>query len=594
MHQQRPHLRTAAATYAIGVGAAAGASLTQAVRRSTAAALTAVVLLAFVLPATADAHAFLASSTPANGTSLARAPKVVSLRFSEAVSPALTRIKIFDANGNERPGVRVTQGPSPKDLRVTLPHLATGAYRIAYSTVSELDLHATKGAIVFGAGTTAPPIAEAASATPKTSVTESVAHMFDLVSLSLLIAVCALLASGLPAVVRARISRFALVALPALLLAGAVALAGKGSQFPLRQVLLSTDWGHAILARELAIVAVLGALALRRPRIALALLMPVALAEAASGHAASLDIAATLAIAAHILAAGVWVGGLIVLALVLPGLERRDVLDSLRLFGRLAAASVAIVVVTGLYSAGRQVASLDALLSTTYGWSLVAKIGLLVATGALGLLGFAAVRRLRPSLPLLAAEAIAATGMLIAASLLLSSAPANGPQFAPAPQTIVGTQLATGNADDLLVDVATTPNRPGQNFVTATILDTLRPPPGPLRRVSLTFSRGTQSVKARATKLDANRWQAGLQLADPGDWRVSVSIDRKGLSRATYATPWKVASALPAPGARKAHYPQQPLRPILTALAIALGLLFAVAGLWRYRRRIGIRRPRTA
>ena len=594
MHQQRPHLRTAAATYAIGVGAAAAASLVKSVRRSTAAVLTAVVLLACALPATADAHAFLASSTPPNGTSLARAPKVVSLRFSEAVSPALTRIKIFDANGSERPGVRVAQGPSPKDLRVTLPHLATGAYRIAYSTVSELDLHATRGAIVFGAGTTAPPIAEAASATPRTSVTESVAHIFDLISLSLLIGVSALLAAGLPAVVRARISRFALVALPALLLAGAMALAGKGSQFPLRQVLLSTDWGHAILARELAIVAVLGALALRRPRIALALLVPVALAEAASGHAASLDVAATLAIAAHILAAGVWVGGLIALALVLPGLERRDVLDSLRRFGSIAAASVAIVVVTGLYSAGRQVASLDALLSTTYGWSLVVKIGLLVATGALGLLGFAAVRRLRPSLPLLAAEAVAATGMLIAASLLLSSAPANGPQFAPAPPTIVGTKLVTGNAADLLVDLAATPNRPGQNFVTATILDTLRPSPGALRRVSLTFSRGTQRVTARAIRLDANRWQAGLQLSDPGDWRIAVDIDRKGLPRAAYATPWNVSSALPAPGARKAQYPQQPLRPILTALAVALALLFAIAATWRFRHRIGLRRPRTA
>ena len=252
MHQQRPHLRTAAASYAIGVGAAATASLFTSVRRSTAAVLTAVVLLAFALPASADAHAFLASSTPANGTSLARAPHVVSLRFSEAVSPTLTHIKIFDASGTERAGVRVTRGGSQKELRVTLPKLATGAYRIAYSTVSELDLHATRGAIVFGAGTTAPPIAEAASATPRTSVTETVAHIFDLVSLSLLIAVCALLASGLPAVVRARISRFALVALPALLLAGAVALAGKGSQFPLRQVLLSTDWGHAILVRELA------------------------------------------------------------------------------------------------------------------------------------------------------------------------------------------------------------------------------------------------------------------------------------------------------------------------------------------------------
>ena len=594
MQQQRPHLRTAAATYATGVGAAAAASLITLVRRSTIAVTAAVVLLACALPATADAHAYLASSTPLNGTSLARAPQVVSLRFSEAVSPALTRIQIFDASGTERAGTRVRQGATSKELRVSLPHLATGAYRVAYTTVSQSDLHATRGAIVFGAGTAAPPIGEAASATPRTSMTETVAHLFDLVSLSLLIGTCALLASGLPALVRSRISRFALVALPALLLAGVVALAGKGSQFPLREVITSTDWGHAMLVRELAVVAVLAALALRRPRLALALLVPVAIAEAASGHMASLDAVAIFAMAAHILAAGVWVGGLIVLAVVLPGLERRDVLDTLRRFGKIAAASVAIVVVTGLYSAGRQVASLDALLSTTYGWSLVGKIALLGATGALGLLGFTAVRRRRPSLPLLGAEAAAATGMLIAASLLLSSAPAQGPQFAPAPPTIAGTKLATGQAADLLVDLAATPNRPGQNFVTATILDTERPPPAPLRRVTLTFSRGTQTFTARATRLGANRWQAGTQLSEPGDWRISVAVERRGLPRATFATPWTVSSALPAPGARKARYPQQSLEPILTALAIALAALFATAGLWRYRRRVGIRRPRTA
>jgi hypothetical protein len=49
--------------------------------------------------------------------------------------------------------------------------------------------------------------------------------------------------------------------------------------------------------------------------------------------------------------------------------------------------------------------------------------------------------------------------------------------------------------------------------------------------------------------------------------------------------------------ARREHagaLPATTARPILTAPAIALGLLFAVAGLWRSRRRIGIRRPRTA
>src|SRR4029077_12693269 len=146
---------------------------------------------------------------------------------------------------------------------------------------------------------------------------------------SLLIGVCALLAGGLPAAVRSRITRFALVALPALLLAGVVALAGKSSQVPLQDALFGTAWGHAILARELEILAVLVALATRRRRLALALLVPVAAAEAASGHAASLGALALLTMTAHVLAGCLWVGGLIVLALVLPGLERRDVLDTL-------------------------------------------------------------------------------------------------------------------------------------------------------------------------------------------------------------------------------------------------------------------------
>ena len=311
----------------------------------------ALLLLALAVPASAGAHAFLVSSTPASGVTLDRAPRTVTLRFTEPVSPALTQVQIFDGQGALRGGGRVSEGRTANELRVTLPRLATGAYRIAYSTVSQDDLHATRGAIVFGAGTAAPAARASDSATAGTSVTESVAHLFDLLSLSLLIGICTLLAGGLPAAVRSRITRFALVALPALLVAGVVALANKSSQVPLWEALANTAWGHAMLVRELAIVAVLVALALRQRKLALALLVPVAAAEAASGHAASLGALAILTMTAHILAGCLWVGGLIVLALVLPGLERRDVLETLARFGRLAGAGVAVVVVTGLYGA---------------------------------------------------------------------------------------------------------------------------------------------------------------------------------------------------------------------------------------------------
>ena len=283
------------------------------------------------------------------------------------------------------------------------------------------------------------------------------------------------------------------------------------------------------------------------------------------------------------------------LALVLPGLERRDVLDTLARFGRIAAAGVAVVVATGVYSAGRQVASLDALASTTYGGSLLAKLASVATTGVLGLLGLLAARRLRPSMRLLRAEAVAAVGVLIAASLLLSSAPARGPQFAPVARPIVGTALATGNAHDLLVDISASPNRPGQNFVTMNVLDTLRPPPARVDRVTVTFSRGARSVSVPATRLNAGRWQvAGTQLAEAGPWRIAVAVERKGMDTATYATGWTVASPPLAPGTRRPRYSQRPLGPIMSILAIALASLLGFALLWSYRARFGIRRPRPA
>jgi copper transport protein len=554
-----------------------------------------VVLCALALPASAQAHAFLQSSTPQNGTSLARAPHIVSLRFTEPVSASLARVQVYDSRGDVRPGAVVHEGRTSRELRLSLPTLSKGAYRIVYSTVSQDDLHLTRGELVLGAGTAAPPTRSRASVTAPTSLRESVAHLFDLVSLSLLIAICALLAVGLPASVRARIARFGQVAVPLLLVAGFVALAGEASRLPLRDVFLRTAWGHAMLVREVAIAGVLIALAARRPRLAAALLLPVAAAESASGHAASLGTAAMLSMTVHILAAGLWVGGLIVLALVLPGVERRDVLATLARFGRAAAASVAALAVTGLYSMGLQVATVDALLSTTYGWSLIAKLALLGATGGLGLLGLLALRRRRPSLWLLRAEAIAAIGILGAASLLLASAPARGPQFAAPPRAVPGTVLAGGHARDLLVDLSTAPNRPGQNFVTATILDTLRPSPGPVRRVELTFSRGRARVTTYATRLDANRWQvAGTQLSAAGTWMIAVAAQRLGLPRATYTTAWTVASSTAAQPAPRAHFSLRPIRPIAGATAAMLATLAAVALAWRVRFRLGLRRPRAA
>ena len=206
--------------------------------------LAMVLLVALALPASADAHAFLVSSTPASGASLARAPRIVTLRFTEPVSPTLTHVQIFDGRGTPRYGARVSEGRTANEVRVSLPRLATGAYRFTYSTVSEDDLHATTRRHRVRRRDRPPQRPgprirqRPERVSPRASRTSSICSRSRL-----LIGVCALLTGGLPAAVRSRITRFALVALPALLLAGVVALAGKSSQVPLQDALFGTGMG---------------------------------------------------------------------------------------------------------------------------------------------------------------------------------------------------------------------------------------------------------------------------------------------------------------------------------------------------------------
>ena len=55
-----------------------------------------------------------------------------------------------------------------------------------------------------------------------------------------------------------------------------------------------------------------------------------------------------------------------------------------RPFSKVAGFSVSLLMATGLYNSGRQVASIDALLTTLYGQALLVKLGLLLIIGYFG------------------------------------------------------------------------------------------------------------------------------------------------------------------------------------------------------------------
>jgi len=158
-------------------------------------------------------------------------------------------------------------------------------------------------------------------------------------------------------------------------------------------VLSRTHFGTIWSARMLALVASLSTAAVgtRRARVvALALAGAMALTTALSGHAADWgDVTPSVLLDwIHVLAASLWIGGVVALALVAfgPGsaLAPSSVTHICARFSRLAGGSLAAVVLTGVYNAWVQLPDVAAFRDTPYGRVLLAKLALVVVLVLLG------------------------------------------------------------------------------------------------------------------------------------------------------------------------------------------------------------------
>jgi len=173
-------------------------------------------------------------------------------------------------------------------------------------------------------------------------------------------------------------------------------------------VLLGTRYGIVWLVRMGLILVVTGVI-LGKPATeshqlhAVAMVFAVALvaALAFSGHAAAGEgiwlVAQLAAYALHLLAAAVWLGGLLALALFLGWIYRAgDLWVPIALkeitwrFSRLGVACVTVLLLTGIFNAWTLVGALPPLVGTTYGKLLLVKLALL-----LPLLGVAATNLLK-------------------------------------------------------------------------------------------------------------------------------------------------------------------------------------------------------
>jgi copper resistance protein C len=112
-------------------------------------AASSALLLLFGAEA-ARAHAFLDHAEPRVGSSVAVAPRQLSLWFTQDLEPAFTTVQVQNSAG-----ARVDQGTpriGPANvMHVGLKPLPPGTYRVLWHALS-VDTHTTEGSFSFHVG----------------------------------------------------------------------------------------------------------------------------------------------------------------------------------------------------------------------------------------------------------------------------------------------------------------------------------------------------------------------------------------------------------------------------------------------------------
>jgi copper transport protein len=358
------------------------------------------VLALLTVPSSAGAHAALLRAAPGSGAILGKAPRILTLTYDEEVVARYARVTVIGARGKNIAGRPRVNGSS---VTVPLRVAPLGSYTIRWRMVASDDGHATEGAFSYGVKVRPEPPA------PLGSLDIPVAPE----ALAWLQFIGIALTGGLLAFRIARESRVALwlaavgaaLALHAALfsfLAGAYPIVGGGglSNFvntEIEPIRVGTHLGQAWMAMTFAWLVVLGLIvsAWVYPRARERLLagagilgLTIAFGLSWASHPDSHGTLALLADYIHLLAAALWIGGLLAIVIAVRAAPRSGREDAVRRsilqFSRVAAPTVAVVTLAGVYLALRELPSVSALVSSGYGITLLIKAAVAAAALALG------------------------------------------------------------------------------------------------------------------------------------------------------------------------------------------------------------------
>lgn len=430
-----------------------------------ALALGAAVAVALMLPAVAAAHATIVQAIPATQSRIESPPRLILLRFNESVTGSSRAIQVFAPDGTVLSGTtRYTEGGRVVTARVS--RLVRGsAYTVRWQVTGQ-DGHSPAGVYTFGIGVKAPPPTEAVGASG-TTWKDDAARWGLFAALALVIGPLlfrlVILRGAVPPALEHRFNLLTTVAAFSVINVGIAAFVIRASnalQLPLGDLIYGdlqpfadkTRAGEAFLVMTIGFATIAGLLLLawvfdrfdlRWPALLLAIVLASGLSL--SSHQATEPNSSKLSELAdwlHLVAACVWVGGVVTLAFCVwplaPELRRKAFLG----FSQIAVVLVGVMVLAGAYLALVRLPEISDLWQTHYGQLLMVKSAIVVLALSWGGFHHTFVRprleageqpNVRPSL---VGESLAALAVLLAAAVLTNGAPppvrpSSGPSVAP-------------------------------------------------------------------------------------------------------------------------------------------------------------------
>jgi copper transport protein len=519
----------------------------------------AVVVMLALAPSVARAHAVLLDSEPADGAAMAQAPTVLRLRFNEPVTVASFRL--IDGLGRNLFGVALPQAASPLVDAPTPSGLGDGRFVLSYRVVSA-DGHPVAGAITFAVG-------DAADDEVVPREDAWLERFWQVVTTAdrALVYGAVLLAAGnalfmllvLPGLRTDRACRRHLLVWTGLAAAAVVlavplegaALSASSPAELLDASIWAFGWSTTIGTAANLTLAGLGLIAAGSflpPPLGLITLGAGALTAVAgfgaTGHAATAEPRWLMApaVVAHGVVAAFWVGSLPPLLRAIRTLPKPAVVAVVHRFSRIATVAIAVLLAAGIAMTAIQLESVAALVTTSYGAILSAKLAAVAV-----LLGLAAANKWRIT-PLLAvsgriraaadrlrvmikAEIAVAAAVIIATAALGAIAPPrvlailalyhdHAPEHAETGYTVAA-PIERGTA---FLEVH--PARVGRNHLRIALRG--NPPARTLEARAVTFALSNQAAGIEPLVRQAQRDRDGAfsltgpEISVAGDWTVRI------------------------------------------------------------------------